>query len=188
MRDRIWHSSIMLVGISLLVVSTTIGQDVSTDKKTSNVEEFSAQDGILLRKDFYPVGDFGKCAVQVCRFSDLITGNELHGVRFDLEVKTKYSTDSKTAFLDPDEVGALIKSIVLIHDQVLASVPDHYVEVGFTARGGFQAGCFWADGKWSAYLKLEKYDSDSYVWFKPDKFTALLATITDAAARLDHTE
>jgi len=57
-------------------------------------------------------------------------------------------------------------------------------QVSFKSRGGFEAGCFWSKASWSTYLKLEKYDKDSYVFLNKEDFPALLALLEQAKAKL----
>jgi hypothetical protein len=97
-------------------------------------------------------------------------------------VQISYSTDTKRASLDSDEIDGLIKSIKMMQENVFNTSPTTYTEVTYKSRAGFEAGCFWKKGEWSTYLKLEKYDGKSYVFLKKDDFPNLLALLETASS------
>jgi len=66
----------------------------------------------------------------------------------------------------------------------MITVPTNDTEVSFKSRSGFEAGCFTSKGAWSCYLKLEKYDSKSYVWIDSSNLTALYALLVIAKAKM----
>ena len=105
-------------------------------------------------------------------------------MRFEYESVGKYSTDTKSALLDADEIDGLIKSVKIMQEKIFPSLTSNYTEVSFKSRGGFDAGCYWSKGNWSTYLKLEKYDKDSYVFLDKEDFQILLKLLEQAKARL----
>ena len=86
--------------------------------------------------------------------------------------------NTKDAVIVADEVNGLIKSIKSIQQRMFPSTATNYIEVSFKSRGGFDAGCFWSKGSWSTYLKLEKYDKNSYVFLGKDDFPMLLGLLS----------
>lgn len=170
----------MALSIVLMLVSVSFSQDVVKEKKSSNVEAFAAQDGILMKKEFFGVGDFHKCKIEVSIFTDMMTSTKRAGLRFSLDVKGTYTADTKVAFLDPDELDALSKSIDIIRNKVVITTPAQYTEVNYFSRGGFQLGCYWSDNAWTGFMKLEKFDSNSYLWFKSDEFQQVDSIIQQA--------
>jgi len=109
----------------------------------------------------------------------------MSGVRFSKTHASSYSSDEKIAFLDPDEVDGLIKSIKILESKIFNSKPMNYSEVSFKSRGGFDAGCYYSKGNWETYLKLEKYDKDSYVWLSQNDFSTLLTILIKAQNKLE---
>jgi predicted hydrolase (HD superfamily) len=110
-------------------------------------------------------------------YKDLMTNQKTSAVRFEYEYSGAYNTsDTKLALLDADEVDGLIKSIQILQEKMIASTPVNYTEVEYFSRSGFQAGGFYEQKKkaWSAFVKLEKYDSKSYVFIDNDDLTQLL--------------
>ena len=110
----------------------------------------------------------------------MILGVSQSAVRFEYEVASSYSSDTKIAVIDADELEGLLKSIKIMMDSVVNTFPQIYTEVSFKSRGGFEAGCFYSKEKWSTYLKLEKYDSKSYVWLSKDDLVALNSILNKA--------
>ena len=113
--------------------------------------------------------------------TDLISNSKSSGLRFETQ-----SSDTKIAVLDADEVDALIKAIKILTNKVLNSSRTNYTEVNFISRCGFEAGCYFDKDKvsWTAYLKLVKYESNSYVWLDKVDFTLLLSLLTSARAQM----
>ena len=120
----------------------------------------------------------------VIQFTDLITTTKQSALKFEYETVGKYTTDTKAAILDVDEIDGLIKSIKIMQEKIFPSTATNYTEVNFKSRGGFEAGCYWSKGNWSTYLKLEKYDKDSYVFLNKDDFPQLLTLLEQAKTKL----
>ena len=114
----------------------------------------------------------------------MISEKSTSAVRFEYEVKSSYSTDTKKAMLDADEIDGLLKSIKVMKDRIFPSTSDTYSEVTYRSRAGFEAGCYWSKDKWTTYLKLEKYDGKSYVFLGQEDFTTLYELLVQAHAKL----
>src|SRR5688500_17621491 len=93
-------------------------QTKPVEREQSNIEKFSAKSGTLVEKRFVDVGKLKSIEVQVLVLTDLISNAKVSGVRFEMPTATRYSTDTKVAFLDQDEVDGLIKSITALKTKV----------------------------------------------------------------------
>lgn len=173
---------ISLILILILSFNSSLGQ--SKEKELSNAEIFSAKSGALIQKEFVKIGNIKGATIEINYFTDLITNTKQSALRFEYESLGKYSSDTKTAILDADEVDGLIKSIKIIQEKIFPSTVSNYTEVSFKSRAGFEAGCYWSKGTWSTYLKLEKYDKDSYVFLSKEDFPTLLDLLQEAKAKL----
>jgi hypothetical protein len=156
----------------------------SKDKELSNAEVFSAKAGALMQKEFVDIGNLKKCKIQVVYFTDLISNTKQSALRFEYEVASTYSSDTKMATLDPDEVDGLMKSIKLMQDKIIPTNPINYTEVYYRTRGGFEGGCFKSKDSWSTYLKLQKFDSKSYVFLNIDDLATLYTYLEQAKLKL----
>lgn len=180
----------MKKSILLLIIfsiSTTIfaqTQQQIKEQEQSNAEKFSAKAGTLMQKEYLKIGKIKSAEISVVYYTDLINNAKTNAVKIEYEHVGKYSSDTKTAVLDADEIDGFIKSIKLIQEKIFPTVPTNYIEVSYRSRGGFQAGCFWSKEKWDTFLKLEKFDSDSYVWLNKDDFPALLNLLEQAKTKL----
>lgn len=169
--------NLLLVLLSFLAFNLSYGQTDSKEKELSNAEKFSSKSGTLIEKEFLDVGTLKKAEIKVIHYTDLISNESVSALRFEYEVAGSYSSDTKIASLDADEIDGLIKSIKMMQEKVFTSSPTNYTEVTYKSRGGFEAGCYWSKGDWATYLKLEKYDSKSYVFLKKDDFPELLTLL-----------
>lgn len=172
----------LCIVLALFFFNFIYGQTV--EKELSNVERFSAKSGTLIEKTFVDVGKLRDVAIKVLVITDLIEDTKMSGVRFEYEHKTSYASDTKLALLDPDEVDGLIKSINILQNRIFNTTKTDYTEVTFRSRGGFEAGCYYSKGDWKTYLKLEKYDKDSFVFLNKEDFTTLLNLLNQAKQKL----
>lgn len=173
-----------LFGILIILCSLgTFGQS-EPKELLSKAEKFSTQAGTLIKKEFLDIGSVNKAEIKVVRFTDLISMDSVSAVRFEYKVASSYSTDTKLASLDSDEIEGLITSLKTIQNRIFALSPETYTEVTYRSRGGFEAGCFWSKNAWSAYLKLEQFDGKSFVFLKKEDFPNLLSLLERAQQRL----
>ena len=90
-------------------------QAPTKEKEQSNAEAFSAKAGTLMQKEFVEIGTVKKAKVQVLYYTDLISNIKKSALKFEYDVVSSYSTDTKVAILDVDEIDGLMKSIKLIN-------------------------------------------------------------------------
>ena len=178
--------TILFCTLSFIAISTFAQQPKEKEKEQSSAEKFSDRSGTLIQKEFTDIGDIKKCKIQVAQFTDLISGQKSNAVRFEYEYRgsTSYSSDTKLALLDADEIDGLIKSTKIIQEKVFPKVPTNYSEVSFRSRSGFEAGCFTSKNNCATYMKLERYDSNSDVFMDKEDMTKLLTLLEQAKAKL----
>jgi len=133
--------------------------------------------------------DIGKVKgveVKVLIYKDLNSGTSKSALRFEYEYKSSYSTDSKIASLDADEIDGLVKSIKNQQTNVFPTTREIYTEVTYRSRTEFEAGAYYSPdkGKWTTYVQLEKYDRNSLVFLTPEDFVTLLAFIEQAKLKM----
>ena len=175
----------LIIVLAAFMFSLQIHAQAPAKEKTqSNAEAFSSKAGTLMQKEFIEIGTIKKAKVQVLYYTDLISNTKTNALKFEYEVVSSYSTDTKAAILDVDEIDGLMKSIKLMQEKVMIAVPTNYTEVYYRSRGGFEAGCFTSKGDWSCYLKLEKFDSKSYVWLESTDLTTLYGFLEQAKAKM----
>jgi hypothetical protein len=148
----------------ILIFAFTFFGLSAQDTAKSNASTFTTKSGSLISKEFIEVGSLIGVKVKLIKIVDLISKESIKALRLELENTSGYSTSSKIVSLDIDEVSALISSIIIIQEKVIINEPPNYTEVTFKSREGFEAGCFWSKNKWSNYIKLDRYDSKSYVF------------------------
>jgi hypothetical protein len=167
--------------IGLLMTTFAYSQD-KIEKQTTQAEQFSATSGTLIEKQFIDIGKVKGVAVQVMKFKDLNNGASKSALRFEYVYKSSYSSDTKIATLDLDEIDGLIKSINNLKTTVFSSTRNVYTEVTFTSRTGFKAGAYYDvdKAKWVTFVKLEKFDSNSQVFLTTEDFTTLLTLVEKA--------
>lgn len=165
------------------------GLAYSQEKKevqTTLAEQFSSQAGILIEKQFIDIGKVKGISVQVMKVKDLNDGSSKSALRFEYEYKSSYSTDTKIATLDLDEIDGLLKSMNSLITNVFPSTREVYTEVTFISRTGFKAGAYYDNERkrWTPYFKLEKFDSNSSVYVSNEDFSNLLKLIEEAKAKM----
>jgi len=182
----------LATGLFLLTATGTFAQ--TKEEELSNAEKFSVKAGSLIQKEFVKIGSVKNAlsktdvTIEVVKFTDLITNTKQSALRFEYLYEKvngySYSSDTKAAILDVDEIDGLIKSIKIIQEQIFPSTVTNYTEVFFKSRGGFEAGCYWNQGIWSTCLKLKKYDKNSLISLSKDDFLSLLSLLEQAKTKL----
>jgi len=174
-----------LILIAVLALPVFLyGQKEVDQKPASNADKFSDKTGTLIQKEYDPIGEVAKCKIQVVTFKDLLDGHKITAIQFEFEHHASYGSETKLAVLDADEVDGFMASIRIIRERVMPVVAAKYTEVSFKSRSGFMAGCFSKKDKWSGYMKLSQYDSNSFVFFEEGDFNKLYALLQAAKAKL----
>ena len=168
----------------LVFISAFASAQTAKESEQSNAEKFSAKSGTLMQKEFVEIGNLKKCKISVVYFTDLISNSKQSALKFEYEVASSYSTDTKSAILDTDEIDGLMKSIKIIQDKVIITTPTNYTEVNYRSRSGFETGCYMSKGSWSSYLKLERFDSKSYVWLAKEDLPTLYSILEQAKLKM----
>ncbi len=104
------------------------------DKEISNAEKFSDKAGTLMQKEFIDVGELKRCKIQIAKFTDLISDQKTSAVRFEYSYVSSYSSDTKLALLDLDEVDALINSLKLVQEKVLPTVSTSLLKYSYRSE------------------------------------------------------
>lgn len=131
----------LTISIVISLISYTLLSQVK-EKELSNAETFSNQSGSLIEKQFIPIGKIKGVEVSVMKIKDLNSNVSKSALRFEYEYKSQYTTDSKIAVLDNDEIEGLVKSMNNMIASVFNSTRTVYTEVNFMSRTGFKAGCY----------------------------------------------
>lgn len=172
----------ILICLLLLMAKVSLGQEKSN---LSNAEIFSSKAGTLIEKEFLDIGQINKTTeIKILKITDMISGDSIKSMRITTEIPGSYSTETKIAQLDSDEIDGLIKSILIIKDNVLNTNAENYTEITFKSRSGFEAGCYWSKNEWKTYLQIEKYDRKSMVWFRGDEFEMFFELLNKAKVKM----
>lgn len=171
---------LFFVIVWIMLSACAFGQ--TKEKELSQAELFSAQAGTLIERQFIEIGKVKGVEVKVLKYKDLNGGTEKSALRFEYDYRSTYTSDTKIASLDVDEIDGLIKSIKNLQANVFTTNREVYTEVTFRSRTGFEAGAYYSPdkGKWSAYVQIEKYDRNSTVFLSTEDFITLLGLVESA--------
>lgn len=141
-------------------------------QEKSKIETFALKTGSLFKKEFTDLGTVKRVEVQKLTITDVLTNAAMTGVHLKTTIQKSYGSATASCFLDTDEIDGFLKSAKFL--EALPAANDSYQEYQFTSRDGFQAGAY-SDKKagWKYFLKLERFDSDSYVFLDKDDFKKL---------------
>jgi hypothetical protein len=122
--------------------------------------------------------------IQVLSIEDVTNETKINGIVFEANVYSSLSSDTKNALLDKDEIDGLLQTLNYFKDKVIGTSPSDYTEVIFSSRSGFSASIFQYQKDWSIAFKLERYGSNSSVYFKSKDLPELINLVGQAKARL----
>lgn len=168
-----------LIFTSSITYSQTSQQNQLNSEK-SKLETFSLKTGSLIKKEFQDVGTVKKVEIQYLKITDILSKTNVTGIKLETTVSKSYGVSTVSCFLDLDEVDAFVKSGKLLIESLAGGQPQEYTEFQFTSRDGFQAGAYTSEGEWKYFLKLKRYDSDSYIFLTKNDFTEIIKTIESA--------
>jgi hypothetical protein len=167
----------------LLVFNLGVSQD--KNKELSNAEIFSSQAGTLIEKEYLDIGNINNnTEIKILKITDMISGDSIKSLRITTAIKGSYSTETKIAQLDSDEIDGLIKSLIIIKSKVLQTNAKNYTEISFKSRSGFESGCYWSKNEWKTYLQIEKYNRKSLVLLKGSEFELFLELLNKSKAQM----
>jgi len=175
---------LILVIIGILSISS-YSQETTRVKELSNAEKFSDRSGTLMKKEYINIGSVKKCDIKVVYYTDLIGGQKTTAIRFEYTYVSSYTSDTKIAVLDADEIDGLIKSINIISETIFPTTPENYSEISFRSRSGFESGCYSSNGSWSTFMKLERYDSNSLVFMEKEDFAIFAELLQKAKSKMN---
>lgn len=171
---KLTKTILALAGLFLITTASAFGQ---TKDKLTQAEQFGVQAGTLIERKFIDIGEVNGILIQVIKFKDLISGKTQSALRFE-------SSNSKTATLDAYEIDGLMKSIKNLQTLVLPTTPEVYTEVTFRSKSGFEAGAYFDEGSWTAYIRLEEYDRESFRILTTANFSVLLGYLEQAKLKM----
>lgn len=169
----------------LFLSSVCFSQTAEKEKELSNIERFSAKSGRIVEKEFISLKSVKSADISVLTIKDLMTNEKISGLKVSKTIARTYGSIEKSAFLDTDELDALIASIKLIQTNVFNTQPVNYTEVIFTSRGDFRVGCYYAENKWSAFIKVDIYDNDTNIWLTTDQLNQFLLIVEEAKLKIN---
>lgn len=165
----------LLIAITFLAYVNVMyaQQPLKSTEPESKVELALLSKGALIKKEFIPLGylqaKYNKAEVEIIKIEDLVKGTKTYGVVVKFEYSTTYSTDTKSAYIDQDEIDELMNVLKKMNEITSNNTPTNYTEVIYACRSGYELGAFYSKSKlWTFYMKLEKYDKNSFISLEKD--------------------
>lgn len=148
-------------------------KEVKEAAEKSKIETFSLKTGSLIKKELVTVGTTKRVEVSKLIITDITTNTSISGIKLETYVDKTYGGSTKSCFLDTDEIEAFLKAAKYLAE-LAPSTSGNYTELQFTSRDGFQAGAYFDKKKsWKYFLKLERYDNESFVLMEKEDFQKL---------------
>lgn len=171
------------------VSKTNSAQTAPTpENRKSKLELFSAQSGKLIEKRFDRLGniptEMNSLDLSVVTFTDVQTKEKVSGIQLEGKALSAAGNRAVTAFIDADEVDALLKSLRYLRATVFLTKADTYTEYLFLSRSGFMAGCFYSKEKWQPFVQPSRVEENSLVSLAPAGLDQLIAKVEQGKAKL----
>ena len=153
------------------------------EPEQSNIEIFGAKTGTLIEKQYEDIDVLKNVKVQAAIFTDLIAKTKISGVSFRYGQLIKQSGDWRAAYLDIDEIDAMIKSIEIIKDK-MSSSKSGYSEVVFRSKGGIELRCASIRGNWNTIIRLDRLNKNFSIGLDQDDLARLSSLLLQAKQRV----
>jgi hypothetical protein len=154
-------------------------------KPASKLESFGAISGSMFKKEFQDIVKLKNLTIQLYTISDLNKGTSAKGIKLMTSAYNRLSgTTEYSTVIDPDEIDGLIKSIEFVNTLV-GTKPSHYTEYVYTSRDGFKFAVYNNEkAEWIPTMQLERFKSDSYVFFKQEDMPSLIEIFKGCKTKL----
>lgn len=157
------------------------------DLYQSAAGRFSDSAGLLIQREFIPMGHVLDCNISVVHLTDLNGGTKMSALIFS-------NQSNRSATVDADELPALIRALQVIKEKVSGVVPENPTQITFQSRCGFEAGCRteapvgeWSKKlRWTVYLQMRRGHSSTSTTINPKKkdLDVFLQILDNAKAKL----
>ncbi|MCC7507713.1 MAG: hypothetical protein IT259_20555 [Saprospiraceae bacterium] len=173
-----------------LVLAPFLSFAQQQQRDLSRAEEMSAKSGTLIERRFNDLSQVKGINIQILTVIDLVTKDSINALYLSYVKSSTYSTDTKTAILDKDELAGLITSLRIITNE-FQSERAAYTEITFMCGSGFKAGAYFDPSpgalqkkKWIGFVRLEQFDSNSQVFLSVDDLKMFLQIVEIANQRM----
>ncbi len=177
-------TTILLAIVTLFCLSAFSQKEVSKDK--SKADLFSEKAGSLFQTETSKVGSLKKLDIKTIVITDLVSNDKITAIRLETLHYSSLGSDTKVGTFDKDEIDAVLKSLGIIKAKMEVISTFDYTEIQYRSRGGLEVGCFTSGKKneWNLYLKLERYDSNSFVFLDKKDIDDLTDLLQQAKTKL----
>ena len=159
--------------VCLWLCESALGADqaagpASTAVPATKLEAFLARKGMLIVKEFYPLGSLSG-ALETKAEADAVVmyepgheGQRVRGIRIEVTGGGRYGS-GETAFLDMEEVQSLSEALEYMKGLAAKwqGMERSYTEVVFQTKGDFRIGFFQEGTKQSAFLSCGRVSRES---------------------------
>lgn len=178
----------IILTVIILICITAISAQEET---TSKIKEFQSQKGVLIVKEFFDIGSvkgqYGSdLELSIVRITNPNGNVSLKGLKLSSTKKSSYTSDEKIAFLDEDEVDALISALqymIQVQEQIGSDKNKPYTEYIFSAKDSFNIGFLISKGEYTAFSSVGSIGAITAV-FKYSDLNAVLAKAQAAKSKL----
>ena len=180
---------LLTIVCSVFALVASSQEKLSESASKSQVVELLAKDGILLEKQFYPLGSVAGVEFENLILTDITTGKKTGALRVTTSYYSSIGSDDYIGTLDADELDACLKSMNYIKEQVAKPAPSIYTEYEYSTRDGVSMGCYCStdrkgESSWTIFIKTKKYTSRSTKHLKADNLEAVITTLEKAKTDL----
>lgn len=175
--------------LGLLLPYVVFPQDKMGDvAEQSNIESRMLTKGKLIKKEFIPLGilqaKYNQANVEVLKLEDLTNSEVLYGVRISFDYATTYTSSTKTAFIDKDEVAEVMVMLKRIQEEFNGPAPTNYTEIFYRCRSGYEIGGYYdKNKKWTSFMKLQRFDNNSSLYMEQNSLLTFQLLLQQAMAK-----
>lgn len=170
----------LFLAVALISVSA-VAQDKAGEVSSSTSINFMSKDGVLLQKEFYDLPKIKGISFQVLIITDIVQNSKVGCLRIETKYYSNYVSDTYIGTLDADELGAAIKSLEYIKNNVITNAPGTYTEMTYRTRDKVEVGAYYnSKGNWVIYVEPKNYQSRSLETINESDLDSMIQTFKKA--------
>lgn len=174
-----------------LLISTCILNAQEEQEKEDNVKSkysmFSEKSGMLLKHEYYDLGEVGGLSLEAIVSTDINTDTKAAAVRFKNSYFISLTAGSVyyISTLDSEELDSCINALGFMVAMSESKTPDVYTEYRYISIEGIDISLFTNNGSWNASIQTKKYTDKSWTKIPVNKLRELINKLNRAKSIIE---
>lgn len=183
--------SIRIILFISLLLSTCIlnaqEEQGKEDSVKSKYSMFSEKSGMLLKHEYYDLGEVEGLSLEAIVTTDVNTDTKVAAVRFENSHFISINAGSiyYVSVLDSEELDSCIGALGFMVAMSDSKTPDIYTEYNYISVEGIKISLFTNNGSWNASIQTKRYSDKSWTKIPVTKLREIINKLNRAKSIIE---